>query len=170
MGFESYRRQEADNVNIKAGQFFEQAVFKGCINDDTDVDHGYMEYKESLAWAKDHQPKKDYSNPETLDSKQLLHLKSAISSKLDNVDEVLRFYTAIGSPLDILHGVDGFFEMGEHVVTVDLTLNSDKVVAKADVVILADDENGLTNEVTEMAAISIANKFKEKITHGKNLH
>ncbi len=170
MGFESYRRQETDNVNIKAGQFFEQAVFKGCVSDNTDIEHGYMEYKESLTWAKDHQPKKDYNNPETLDSQQLLQLKSAVSSKLTNVDEVLRFYTAIGSPLDVLHGVDGFFEVGDHIVTVDLTLNSDKVIAKADVVILADNENGMTDEIIDLSANSIADKFKEKMMHDKKLH
>jgi len=170
MGFESHRIQETDNVNIKAGQFFEQAIFKGCVDDDFDVDNGYMEYKESLAWAKDHQPKKDYNNPETLDSEQLSQLKSAVSSKLTNVDEVLRFYTAIGSPLDVLHGVDGFFEIGNHIVTLDLTLNSDKIIAKADVVILADDENGMTNEIIELAANSVVDKFKEKMIHDKKLH
>lgn len=170
MGFESHRRQETDNINIKAGQFFEQAVFKGCVSDDTDIEDGYMEYKESLAWVKDHQPKKDYNNPETLDSEQLLKLKSAVSSKLTNVDKVLRFYTAIGSPLDVLHGVDGFFEIGDCVVTVDLTLNSDKIIAKADVVILADDDKGMTSEIVDLAANSIADKFKEKMTHDKKIH
>lgn len=170
MGHETHRWQEDSSVNVKAGQFFEQSVFKGCVDGNTDNIREYMGYKESLDWVREHQPKKDYKNPETLDSGQLSQLKSAVSSKLPNVDEVLKFYTAIGSSLDRFHGVDGFFELGDHIVTVDLTLDPDKVIAKADVVILADDENGLTDEVIDRASLAISEKFKEKITQDKKLH
>jgi len=170
MGYEAYKKQENNNVDVKAGQFFEQAVFKGCINDDVNAVREYIGYKDSLGWVKEHQPKKDYNNPETLDSVQLSKLKNAISLKLPNIDEVLRFYTAIGSPLDILHGVDGVFELGDNIVTVDLTLDPNKVIAKADVIILADSEMGMTGEVIEKASSLIVEKFKEEIAKSKKLH
>lgn len=51
----------------------------------------------------------------------------------------VRFYTAIGSPLDHYHGVDGFFEHGRAVVTIDLTTNPNKLEYKADIVLFPED-------------------------------
>jgi hypothetical protein len=150
------------NVNMQAGKFFETAVFKSCTNADS---VSGMNYKDSLDWVKKHQPEKDFKNPDTLDSKQLSKLRSEIVSRLPHVDEVLRFYTAIGSSLDILHGIDGVFELGEYQVTVDLTLNPEKTTGKADVIVLADDEDGLSDEAIQIASKDIAEKFKEKIVH-----
>ncbi len=150
-------------VNIQEGKFFETSVFHKCTGEDSD--YKSMNYNDSLEWVKNHQPEKNFNKPETLDSIQLSQLKSAIVSKLSDVDEVLRFYTAIGSPLDFLHGVDGFFELGEHIVTVDLTLNPNKVEGKADVIIFADAEEGLNDEVIQIASSDIAEKFKERFTH-----
>lgn len=150
------------NPNIQAGKFFEKAVFKSCVETDS---VSSMNYSDSLEWVKNHQPEKNLNNPETIDCAQLSQLKSMIASKLPHVNEVLRFYTAIGSSLDILHGIDGVFELGEYQVTVDLTLNPEKVNGKADVIILADDEEGLNEEAVKVAASEIAEKFKDKMTH-----
>ncbi len=147
--------------NIQAGKFFETSVFKGCVGADLDLES--MNYRNSLKWVKEHQPEKDFSKPETLDSEQLSQLKSAVSSKVPDVDKVLRFYTAVGSTLDILHGVDGLFELGEYIVTVDLTLNPNKIEGKADVIILADEEEGLNEKAIQIASSEIAEKFKQKI-------
>ena len=53
-------------------------------------------------------------------------------------NEVLRLYCALGTSLDMHHGIDGFFVLGNrHIVTFDLTarLCGEKTSRKADVII-----------------------------------
>lgn len=47
----------------------------------------------------------------------------------------LKLYSSVGTPLDIFHGVDAFFEYRGGVVTIDVTLNQHKDVYKADYVV-----------------------------------
>ncbi len=156
-----------EQSTVQAGKFFESAVFKKCTGETSDK---YMSYKDSMDWVRKHQPKKDLRNPEAVDSPQFSKLKLEISAKLPKVDEVLKFYTAIGSVLDTMHGIDGFFELGNSIVTVDLTLNERKEVAKADVVILADKNLGMTDEVIEYASTKIVEKFKEKLNYNASIN
>ena len=66
-----------------------------------------------------------------------LHANIAIAKGLEDWFE-LRFYPAIGSSFDIHHGVDCFFVLNNKVVTIDLTLNSNKDSYKADVIVTPD--------------------------------
>lgn len=62
---------------------------------------------------------------------RVVSLETAISS---TIGQPVKFFTAVGTPMDVLHGVDGFFECGEVQVTLDLTLNPHKTSHKADIV------------------------------------
>ncbi len=63
----------------------------------------------------------------------------AIEREFERQGLVVPFYPATGSALDFHHGVDGFFEYRGEVVTIDVTMNPEKSVGKADVVIYPDD-------------------------------
>jgi hypothetical protein len=61
-------------------------------------------------------------------------------------------YTAVYSALDIFHGVDAFVEVEGVIITFDVTINHEKVVAKADVVYHAEDGVvSLTDRITDAA-------------------
>lgn len=63
----------------------------------------------------------------------------AIQREFERQGLCVPFYTAVGSALDYHHGVDGFFEFRGVVVTIDVTMNPEKSIAKADVVVHPDD-------------------------------
>jgi len=103
----------------------------------------FINYKDSMDLVK----KSQYGDPE----KPAKFFSAALYNYIKNRFEdkySLKFYTATGlTHLDILHGVDCFFELcnketNEEIIgtTVDLTGNRDKTRAKADVIIMLDQE------------------------------
>lgn len=84
--------------------------------------HGYMSFRESTELVKRDQSKC---------SKRLWMLAELISRRLG---AEVKAYTSVGTPLDVFHGVDAFFEFRGTMVSIDLTLNPTKVCHKADVV------------------------------------
>ncbi len=92
----------------------------------------YVPFHQSLRAVKSHQPW-DPSDPEPRFASDL-HASVALALGLDDWSG-LEFYTAVGSPLDFFHGVDCFFCFKGKIVTIDLTINSSKQVAKADLVV-----------------------------------
>jgi hypothetical protein len=67
----------------------------------------------------------------------------------------------VRSALDVFHGVDGFFEFRGVVVTIDVTINPNKVCGKADLVVSGDDFEDLP-----ALAARIAREFATKIRRG----
>ena len=66
---------------------------------------------------------------------------------------LVRFYSALGTPLDWFHGVDCWIEFDGRVVTIDLTINGYKNCHKADVVIHPEDlEDGGRNIAARIVA------------------
>lgn len=66
-------------------------------------------------------------------------------------------FSAVGTAFDIFHGVDAFIEYRGIIVTVDATLNPDKVVGKADLVFYQH------HDAADLAG-RIARAFREKAT------
>lgn len=93
---------------------------------------GYMSFKKSMELVRSHQSC-DPTDPSPRQANNL-HARVAIALGLEDWSE-LRLYSALGSPLDILHGVDGFFEFRGHTVTIDLTINPNKDCHKADLIV-----------------------------------
>ncbi len=92
----------------------------------------YVPFTRALQVIKTHQPW-DPSNPEP---KFASELRKAVAKELRLSDSrELKFYTAVGSPLDYFHGIDCFFCFEGKIVTIDLTINPTKQVAKADLVV-----------------------------------
>jgi len=74
----------------------------------------------------------DPCNPSTPNSKRLHRL---VDGGLDDDAGDLELYPALNSSFDIHHGVDGFFKLGNKIVTIDLTTRDDKDNVKADFLI-----------------------------------
>ena len=88
-----------------------------------------MSFSKALAFTKEHQPS-------TLSrSRVVTKLRNSIAERLSDSTTPVKFFTAVGTPLDVYHGVDGFFEQGSRIVTCDISLR-EKEVIKADVLIV----------------------------------
>jgi hypothetical protein len=99
-------------------------------------DGAYLPFGKSLELVKAHQPC-DPSDPEAGFANDL-HASVALALGLEDWSE-LKLFTAVGSPLDFFHGVDAFFELRGKIVTIDVTINPNKCVAKADMVLNVSD-------------------------------
>ncbi|MEK7621833.1 MAG: hypothetical protein AAB415_01510 [Patescibacteria group bacterium] len=88
----------------------------------------YVPFDEALTLVRSHQ-NWNPSDPTTRRANDL-HAEVALALELENWQE-LCFFSALKSPLDFFHGVDGFFEFRGRVVTIDLTTNPHKDRAKA---------------------------------------
>lgn len=96
-------------------------------------------------------------NQPTLRTPTAAKLSTMVTEQLG---KPVRFYTAVRSCADVLHGIDGFFEIvGEGtIVTIDLTLNSNKDACKADLLVCLDDVRNLP-----ALAARITGKFQTKM-------
>jgi hypothetical protein len=132
---------------------------------------GYFTYKDAVDLAKKFQTW-DPANP---DKEFLRELVVALQDKL-NIDieknpDAVGAYSALKTPLDVLHGVDAFLTVKrdgkEEIVTLDATLNKDKQRQghKADFVIgdefpdVAEDEDGYLQAIDSLAG-KIALRFE----------
>lgn len=118
------------NFEGYTGRTFESDVLPSL--QETWKQEGYFDEAKSYEWVRNNQP----WNPSDPDNKiaNELHFQVAQKLGLDDVNE-LKFYSAIGSPLDFFYGIDAFFEIGDSTFTLDLSINPHKEVAKADMVI-----------------------------------
>lgn len=99
-------------------------------------------------------------------SEPILKLKQIVHNKIKPEYDYLMVRSAVGTPLDVFHGVDLVVALGNQKVTIDVTSNEAKEDyggAKADVVLYgAIDEDGLvqvSDEEVERVANAITNRF-----------
>ena len=117
---------------ISAGADVERAVFGAPV-----LPPGqYVSYREALEYVKNHQPSLE-KRP-----KVATVLRQKVAELCSDESLPVKFYTAVGTPLDIYHGVDAFFEQGSKIVTLDVSMR-EKETTKADVLLVASmDEDG----------------------------
>jgi len=102
---------------------------------------GYVERGVMLDFIRKN-PSEDPTNPRQPFANEL---RLAIGDALGLVDDAdlnrLKFFTAVGTPADVFHGIDGWIEYEAKrgndsvIVTLDATKNPNKETAKADMVI-----------------------------------
>ena len=114
--------------NGMTGKLFEWEVLGPCLV----TVSGYLPYMDAMALAREFQPW-DPTDPENRAGSDL-HANVALALGLDDWFE-LSLYTAVNSPLDLFHGVDGWFEFNGRIVTLDLTRNPTKTSSNADIII-----------------------------------
>lgn len=131
------------------GHLFEEEVLSVCPISRTDWDGtGYVSFRKSCVMVREHQPA---ALPITA-----RRLRNRVAEQVGNGGEHVRLFTAVGTPLDLFHGVDAFFEFKGIVVTIDLTINPHKDSGKAYFILNEDD---ITTNLPETAA-RIAREIK----------
>ncbi len=114
----------------ETGHLFEERVIGKCsVSWD-----GYVSYREALSLARENQP--------PLRTPTVAKIARTLREELG---DSARVCTAVGTPLDIFHGVDGFVEFKGVVVTFDLTKNPHKDSGKADIIISPDDLSDISD-------------------------
>ncbi|MEK7641664.1 MAG: hypothetical protein AAB365_01565 [Patescibacteria group bacterium] len=113
---------------------------------------GYVNYRDAMNMARDNQT--DNPSAPRLSGARMLH--GAVARELKIADsKQLKLYTAVGTPLDLIHGVDAWFEFEGIVITIDVTMKEQKDRAKANVVVHLQD---VANDF-EFSAKDIADAF-----------
>ncbi len=158
--FQNERAWSKKRPSIDAGSDIEKAAFGLPITYAKEKKDEYMPYDAAIAFAKDHQP-----NPLTR-PKTVKELRGKIVELCSDTTNPLKFYTAVGTPLDTYHGIDAFFELGGRVVTLDVS-GREKELYKADVLLFAqlNDVGELVIEKNEMDRVAreVATLFNRDI-------
>ena len=145
--------------NMAYGSDVERALF-GSPTIGKEKNEEYMPFEQAVEFVKQHQP-----DPMKR-SRMVKDLRTRIADLCTDATVPVKFFTAIGTPLDVYHGVDAFFQQGEHIVTVDISLR-EKESQKADVLLIASFDkagNAVVSEGEMLGAASqIAAKFNEKL-------
>ena len=155
--FENFGIEKAwkQGPEIADGADFEQALLGSAIDiPEGEHDH-YLSFKDAIEYTKEHQPS-------IFDrSEWIKDLRARISEKCTDKDTPVKFYTAVGTPLDIYHGVDAFFEQGGRIATVDVSLHEKE--QKADVLLIGgfDEDGNIT--ISEADMETVANQLAEKL-------
>jgi len=116
------------------GGLMEKEVLGGLKLEKEDV---YVPFREAMKWVEQHQS----GDPADPDPRFANDLHATVAEMLGIEDlRNIKFFTAVGSPLDKFHGIDAFFKIkegGEELtITLDVTINPAKGDRyKADVII-----------------------------------
>lgn len=154
--YENIRAQEAwKGPGISDGKDLERGLL-GEPHTSPEKSLEYLSYREALVQAKERQPSILNRHP------TINKLRTRIAELCGNTKDPVKFYTAIGTSLDIHHGVDAFFEQGNVTVTLDVSAQ-EKELYKADVLMHATltDEGKIVikQQEIERVAVLIARAF-----------
>jgi hypothetical protein len=143
-------------------------AYANGIQDGKDVEHAllgakffkgkgeYQPYQVALRQAIANQPPTDKQHP------SINHVSKVIASLCDDTTLPVNFYTAVGTSLDIHHGVDALFIQGGVVVTVDASLR-EKESHKADVLVRAQFKKDGTVYIPDQEIQAVAGRIARLI-------
>jgi hypothetical protein len=142
-------------------ELFGKSQYEGVTHLDYS-DYKYITWRGSFDMLKEMQPS-DPTEPAP-DFANTVHYYIFEGLGIDASD--LKFFTAVKSPLDKFHGIDGWFEIGEgrnlKRVTVDITLNENKDEHKADIVFLIPN-GGLDRKVDKEQFLEYAQALSNRV-------
>lgn len=139
---------------------------------------GYVERGKILDLIRRH-PSEDPTNPGKPFAYELRLATAEAMGLEDDADlDRLKFYTAVGTPADVFHGIDAWIEFESKrgndsvIVTLDATKNPNKEEAKADLVIPeipdpSEDEDAFLKAAEKYGGM-VARQLQEKIREKKN--
>ena len=122
-------------------------------------ERGYVVYNKAVELVRTFSTE-DPTNPQKPFAKELrMAVIEALGLEDDEDMDRIRFYSAVGTVLDIYHGVDGWIELQLDeepaiLVTLDVTLNKQKTDHKADIIV---------QEISDPS--QDANKFEQDVEH-----
>ncbi len=140
------------------GRIFEREVLGECRF----RCQGYLTFQSSVRGVLGNQPYAPHNPPG-----EVGNFRAAVAAEMRGLGlnpDSLRIYTAVGSPLDHFHRIDGFFSFEGIIVTLDLTVNRHKDMTRAKVLVTGEDAaDGYKESAWEIARwFEFAQKTKMK--------
>lgn len=134
---------------------------------------GYLTRDRAIELIRKH-TQEDPTNPMKPFARELrLAVAEELGLESDADLDNLRFYSAVGTPLDVFHGVDGWIEFRPEggtprIVTIDVTLDPAKLEHKADVIVHevpdpSENEKRFLKFVYEEYAPKVAEKLRPMV-------
>ena len=120
----------------------EDPRFREAWRSRSGAEQGYLSYRDAISLVREFTDPAEATHPEKDFLRDLrIELKDRLGERLP--EETVRAYNAIGTPLDMYHGIDAFLSINflgkEYIITLDATLREEKLsgdeVVKADLVI-----------------------------------
>lgn len=125
MTFEHLERSAYRGPRIQEGNDAETAIL-GRVASASDR---FMRFDEAIQFVRNAK-----QVPPTLP--HLADLRRRVASQLGLQPHQIRYYSAVGSPLDKYHGVDAILEANGRFATLDVTLRPEKTHSKSDATLL----------------------------------
>jgi len=161
---------------VDRGQICEEAILGRCVIDRNErtpvpIDRSIRTYEKAknqmFDFAREHQPVEQEKNEQNISKEVELIIKSKLKDKNLNIADV-RFYTAVGTPLDYQCGIDGWVEITDahnkkEIVTFDLKTGAyANGSIQADILLKLDlKEDGFTAKETINELFDFTNKVLE---------
>jgi hypothetical protein len=146
---------------ISDGDDAERALF-GSVEAAASRTDGYVGYHDAVTIAK-------LNQPDVLKrSKLIKDLRAKVAELCQDTSEPVKFYTAVGSPLDIYHGVDAFFEQAGRRVTLDVSLR-EKDRHKADVLVNVGFKKDGALELPMSEFMRVADEVARRLSQSRNV-
>lgn len=135
------------------------------------AESGYLKFNDAFELVRKHLDQNP-TNPSKPFAKELrLAVIDALGLETDEDMDRVEFYSAVGTPADVFHGVDGWIEYktpeGKRlIITLDATRNPSKDTAKADLVIPeisdpSEDENKFLEQASQYGE-EVAHMIRER--------
>ncbi len=136
-----FETEQIGEVDVKNQKYLE--TLKKVVAEEAGhgMKSGYIRFQKGIELAKKFQPC-DPANPTKPFGKEIIiALQDLLKFESEEDMDRIKFYTASGTPLDKLHGVDAFLELEDkdkkvYRATFDLTVNPNKKAYKSDIVVL----------------------------------
>lgn len=117
----------------------------------------YVPFQEAIRQVKEDQPSPFER------SLIVKELRNKIAANCTDKTEAVKFFTAVGTPLDIYHGIDAFFEQGLRRVTLDISMR-EKRSFKADVLMKVDMDRDGNIIVEPIELENVARDIAQRLT------
>lgn len=153
----SHERAWSKGPGIADGADIEQAVLGTLSIPLRERRDEYLAYADAIEYAKKYQP----SQLER--SKIIKGLRQLVTELSEDTEHPVKFYTAVGTPLDIYHGIDAFFEQNGRRATIDISLK-DKESLKADVLMKVSFDNDGRPELGTQEMHRVADEIARKLS------
>ncbi|MBI4437849.1 hypothetical protein HY631_02765 [Candidatus Uhrbacteria bacterium] len=164
--FYSGRLNERDVLGEFRGTSEYGAAFREAANE-----RGYVTYDRAMELVRRYSSE-DPLNPKKPFARELrLAVLDELGFEEDADTDRVKFYSAVGTPLDVFHGVDAWIELvtqrgRRHAVTLDVTMNPGKETHKADVIVQAipdpsEDEKGFLDAVYQIYGPEVAQRLRD---------
>jgi hypothetical protein len=161
--FGNYERRLTQQQRKERAERFRAITEKG----------GYQRYNDAIDFIRDFYPEGESANPNQEFANDLrLEVMDGLGLE-ESMSDSLEFYSAVGTPLDVFHGVDAWIQIkGVNgrvaYVTMDATLDKSKDEYKSDIIIRdiadPDTENGKFIEQVEQYGTEVAELLRNKIS------